>query len=177
MDSFELNKIFGAFLATVFFIMTLGMLSDVIFAKPDEEGQGYIIEVAEDTTNKTPKNQNITKDNAIPEITPLLASADITAGEKVFKKCAACHTNTVDGKNKVGPKLWSLFNRPMAEVEGFGYSSAMKAFSEGKTWDVESLNQFLLKPKAYIKGTSMGFNGLRKEKERADIIFYLQSLQ
>ena len=83
-------------------------------------------------------------------------------GSKVAKKCAACHTFDEGGANKVGPALYGIVNKGMGATDGFGYSAALKAYGEGKTWTYEELNGFLWKPKTYIKGTGMGFPGLKK---------------
>ena len=110
-------------------------------------------------------------------ITPILAlivNADADAGKKLSKKCAACHSFNAGGANKVGPNLWNIVNRDMGTVENYKYSKALSAF--GGKWDYSSLNQFLLKPKKYIKGTKMNYTGLKKDKDRANIILWLRSL-
>ncbi len=107
------------------------------------------------------------------------ASAGITgdadAGAKVFRKCKACHEIGEGAKSKAGPMLTNILGRAAGAVEGFGYSSALmeKATAEELVWDVETLEAFLTKPKTYIKGTKMSFAGLRKEKDRANVIAYL----
>jgi cytochrome c len=106
----------------------------------------------------------------------LLASADLAKGEKVGKKCVACHNFNEGGKNKVGPGLYDIVNRPIASVDGFGYSGALKTYAAEKTWTYEELNGFLYKPKAHVKGTSMGFAGLKKTADRANMIGYLRTL-
>ncbi len=110
----------------------------------------------------------------IAPILALLASADITAGEKLSKKCVACHSFNSGGKNKVGPNLWNILNQSKASKDGYSYSKALKEF--GGEWDYQSLNAFLLKPKNYINGTKMNFSGLKKTKDRANIIAWLRSL-
>ena len=111
-------------------------------------------------------------------IATLLASADAAAGEAVFKKCQACHTGEKGGPNKVGPNLWGVINRPIASHEGFAYSGPMKEFSQGGSvvWDYEHLDEFLMSPKTDVKGTAMGFAGLKKDGERANLIAYLRTL-
>lgn len=111
---------------------------------------------------------------AVPALAaaPAIAAGDAAKGEKVFRKCKACHA--VDGKNKVGPHLDGVFGRAAAAVEGFSYSQAMK--DSGVTWDEESLSKYLENPKDFIKGTKMIFAGLKKEEDRADVIAYLQSV-
>jgi cytochrome c len=111
-------------------------------------------------------------------IAKLLASADAKAGETVFKKCQSCHDVTKGGPNKIGPNLYGLVDRPIASHEGFAYSSPMKDFSKGgsEKWTFDHLNHFLLAPKKQIPGTAMGFAGLPKEQDRANVILYLHTL-
>ena len=99
------------------------------------------------------------------------AEGDAKKGEKVFRKCKACHTATED-KNKVGPSLLNIVGRKAGAHEGFKYSSAMK--DSGLTWDEATLDKFLLKPKDLIKGTKMIFGGLKKDDDRANVIAYLK---
>ena len=173
MDSFELNKIIGALLATVFVVLTLGIVSDSIFAAPVPEKPGFIIEAAEEDAGAA------TGGPAAPEsVLPLLAGANIDAGKAAEKKCAACHTIDKGGPNKTGPNLFGLVDRPIGTHEGFSYSGAMKEFSEGgaKTWTYENLDHFLLNPKGLVKGTAMAFAGIKKTQERADLIAFLRTL-
>jgi cytochrome c len=174
MDSFEFNKVIGALLGTVFFVMSIAIVSDSIFAAPIPEKPGYIIEAAEEDHGGAGGGETVAEE----PIATLLASASPDAGAAVFKKCVACHTPESGGANKVGPNLWNIVNRPVASHEGFAYSAAMKEFSQGGSvvWDYEHLSQFLLAPKAYIKGTAMGFAGVKKTDERANLIAYLRTL-
>lgn len=174
MDSFEVNKLIGAVLGTVFMVFSIALVSDAIFAAPAPSRPGYAIEAAEGEAE--PK---VGADEAAPEpIAALLASADAGAGEAIFKRCQACHSGDKGGPNKIGPNLWSVVNRPVASHEGFAYSAAMTEFSQGGAvvWDYEHLSGFLTAPKAYVKGTAMGFAGLKKAEERADVIAYLRTL-
>ena len=102
------------------------------------------------------------------------ATANLASGAKVFKKCAACHTVDTGGANKIGPNLWDVFGRAKAGAEGFKYSGALSAM--GGTWDVADLDAFLTKPKDFVPGTKMTFAGLKREKDRTNIIAYLASL-
>ncbi len=109
----------------------------------------------------------------------MIAGQDPADGEKVFKKCKACHTSEESGKNKIGPALWNVVNRPVASVESFAskYSDAMKAHGEGGTvWNYAELDAYLASPKSYIPGNKMSFAGLRKEKDRAAILAYMRTL-
>ncbi|MDZ7822637.1 MAG: cytochrome c family protein [Ahrensia sp.] len=172
MDSMKTTMYAGAFLATGVMLMTLNIIGGALFHSETPEQFGYEIAAAE---GSAPASEEAAPAE-LAAITPLLASADVASGETIFKKCASCH-NVADGAaNKVGPNLWNVIGHVPGAMEGFKYSSAMVSFgAEHGPWDFESLNGFLLKPKEYIKGTAMGFAGLEKEKDRADLIAYLNS--
>jgi cytochrome c len=172
MDSFENNKLAGAFLGVVFFVMTLGLVTEMLFHQPKVETPGFAIAAAEpaETEGAAEAPAEITA------ISPLLASADAAAGEVVFKKCAACHTIAQGGENKTGPNLWEIVNRPVASHEGFSYSAAMREHvSVDATWTYEALNKFLHGPKKYVAGTAMGFAGLKKDTDIANVLAYLRT--
>ena len=174
MDSFEVNKLIGGFLGVGFVVFSIGIVSDSIFAAPVPEKPGFAIEAAEEGGGGEAGGGD-----AAPEsIIPLLASANIEAGEATHKKCVACHTVEKGGANKTGPNLWDIVNRPIASHEGFSYSAAIKEFSQGGSvkWDYEHLDHFLTSPKGFIKGTAMGFAGVKKVDERANLIAYLRTL-
>ena len=111
----------------------------------------------------------------LPGTAALAAEGDAEVGAKVFKKCKACHS-LEEGKNKVGPHLAGIVGRDAGVVEGYKYSKAMRE-AEAFVWDEASIDTFLTKPKAFLKGTKMSFAGLKKEGQRADVIAYLKSLQ
>ncbi|WP_454286338.1 c-type cytochrome [Rhizobium arsenicireducens] len=103
-----------------------------------------------------------------------LADGDAVAGAKVFKQCQACHSAT-DDKNKVGPTLMGVIDRPVATVEGFKYSKAMQEFgADGKVWSEELLEEYLPKPRDLVKGTTMTYAGLKKEDDIKNVIAYLK---
>jgi cytochrome c len=106
------------------------------------------------------------------------AGGDAAAGEKVFKKCKACHAVGDKAKNKVGPMLNGIVGIEIASVEGYKYSKAFMAKKgEGLVWTEAELDAYLTKPKEYIKGTKMSFPGLKKETQRADVIAYLSTFE
>jgi cytochrome c len=174
MNSY-VNMGVGALLGTVFVLMSVSIASEGIFTSEAPEKPGYIIAADEGGAEGAPAAEA-----AAPE-TPLgvlLAKADVAKGTAIFKKCQACHDGSKGGPNKVGPNLWGIVDRPIAGHEGFSYSAGMKDFSKGGTekWTYDHLFHFLLSPKNYVKGTAMGFAGLKKEDERADLLAYLQTL-
>ena len=171
MDSFELNKIAGAWLAALLVIMGVNSLASIVYAPDAPHAQAYIVEgLDEDAAVAT-----IAADaEGGPSLAMLLASADAIAGEKVAKKCVACHTFDASGDNKVGPNLWNIIGHPVAEKTGFSYSSAMSEF--GGAWEYERLDAFLQSPRKYLPGTKMSFAGLRKPKDRANVIAYMRGL-
>lgn len=175
MDSFEYNKIIGALLGTVFVIFSISLVSDSLFYSPNPEKPGYAIKAEEAPAAAAgEKKENPAK----APIAPLLAKADVQKGASIFKRCEACHDGTKGGPNKVGPNLWGVVGRPIASHPGYSYSAAMKDFSDGgkKHWDYQLISEFITKPKAEVPGTAMGFAGLDKIEERADVIAYLRSL-
>lgn len=173
MNSY-VNMGVGALLGTVFVLMSVSIASEGIFHSEVPEKEGFAI-VAEASGEAEAGAETAA---AATPIAVLLASADATAGEAVFKKCVSCHTGEKGGANKVGPNLFGLVERPIATHEGFGYSAAIKDFSKGGTvtWTYDNLNHFLTAPKKFIAGTAMGFAGLKKDDERANLIAYLRTL-
>ncbi|SMF79712.1 c-type cytochrome [Candidatus Pelagibacter sp. HIMB1321] len=168
MDSFEINKIVAAVLLVALLVIGIGKLSNVIFYVEKPEKPGYVVEVQQ-ASNSTTANANV-EDKKV-DIAALMALGDVNAGEKIFKKCAACHSINQGGANKIGPALYNVVGRKIGGVADYKYS---KAFVEyGKEWNFEELNGFLIKPSKWIKGTKMAYAGLRKEADRASIIKYL----
>jgi cytochrome c len=106
--------------------------------------------------------------------TAALADGDAVAGAKVFKKCAGCHIAT-EAKNKVGPTLMGIIDRPVASIDGYKYSNAMKEHAtEVPTWTVEALATYLHAPRDVVKGTKMGFAGLKMDEDVVNVIAYLK---
>ncbi len=171
MDSFELNKIIAAVLLTALIIIGIGKFTDFLFHVEKPQVSAYKIEGIE--TIDASSNKKETKTEEKVDIAKLLAMGDLVHGEKVFKKCSACHMIASDGKNMIGPNLWGVIGRQAAAISDYKYSKAMIAY--GKEWSFEEMNSYLIKPQAYIKGTKMAFAGLRKEKDRASVILYMNS--
>ena len=169
MDSFELNKIIAAILMVALLIIGIGKLSNVIFYVEKPETPGYSVEVEQAAIMSSKTNLQPAEDKI--DIAALIAMGDIATGEKVFKKCAACHSIVKGGKNNIGPALYNVVGREVGAVVDYKYSKALAAY--GKAWSFEELNGYLLKPAKWIKGTKMAFAGLRKEKDRASVILYL----
>ncbi|PTW62823.1 cytochrome c [Breoghania corrubedonensis] len=175
MDSFELNKIAGAVLLSLLVIMALGVSSDIIFDSHAPETPGYPIEVA--SADGAGEASQSAEAEAPKSLAQRLAEADAGAGEKVSKKCQACHSFDQGGANKVGPNLWGVVGRKPASHEGFKYSAAMQAFAqEHAEWTFEQIDEFVTKPKDHIPGTAMAFAGLSKPDDRANLIVYLHTL-
>jgi cytochrome c len=171
MDSFELNKIIGAVLMTALIVIGINKLSDVIFHVEKPEKSAYKIEGVE-LASSSDVNTEV-KEVVQLDIKEILAMGNLAHGEKVFKKCSACHLVAKGGKNKICPDLYVIVVKDYSVSEGYSYSKAMKA--HGKSWSFEELNAYLLNPQSYIKGTKMAFAGLRKDKDRASVILYLNS--
>ena len=168
MDSFEINKIVAAVLMVALLVIGIGKLSDVIFHVEKPETPGYAVEVEQVSTASS--STTIAADEKV-DIGTLMAMGDIASGEKIFKKCAACHSIIKGGKNAIGPALYNVVGRKIGIVEDYKYSKALASYD--KEWTLEELNGYLIKPAKWIKGTKMAFAGLRKEKDRASVIKYL----
>ena len=164
MNSFEINKIITAILVTILVVFGIGKISDIIFDKDDKNIVAYKVEAPEGMAVQASAEASV-------DISALLAMADVTHGEKVFKKCKACHSINSDGKNKIGPKLWNVMFRPVGSIADYKYSKALSSY--GKEWSWEEMNGFLIKPSSWIKGNKMRFAGLKNEKDRASVILYL----
>ena len=168
MDSFEINKVVAAILMVALLVIGIGKLSDVIFHVEKPEKPGYAVDVEEATTVSTSTKASVEEK---VDIAALMAMGDVTIGEKVFKKCAACHSIVKGGKNNIGPALYNVVGRKTGVVSDYKYSKALASYD--KEWTFEELNGYLIKPAKWVKGTKMAFAGLRKEKDRASVIKYL----
>ena len=168
MDSFELNKIIASILMVVLLVIGLGKIADGVFHVKKPKNPGYQIEVESQLTSATSQATEMVEKI---DITAVMALGDIASGEKIFKKCAACHSINKGGKNKIGPALYNVVGRAVGGVDNYKYSKTLASYD--KEWTFEELNGFLTKPSSYLKGTKMSYAGLRKEKDRASVIKYL----
>ncbi len=160
------NTILGWILAALFVALGLGNLSHLYFKAEPLEKPGFPIEGAVEAGAAGP---------AAPEvpIEVMMASADVSKGAEVFKKCASCHNAVQGGANGIGPNLWGIVGAPIAQNAGFAYSDVLKA--RGGKWDFATLNEWIINPRKFASGTKMSFAGLADPKARADVIVYLNA--
>ena len=161
---FEINKLVAAILVTVLIVFGIGEISDIIFKVNKTGVIAYKVEEPARSSSEAKAESSV-------EISSLLSLGDVTHGEKVFKKCAACHSIAQGGGNKIGPALWGVLGRQAGSVSDYKYSKAMTAHD--KAWSFEEMNSFLIKPKDWIKGTKMSFAGLKSKNDRVAVILYM----
>jgi len=169
MDSFELNKIIGAVLGSCLLLLVTSFAASALFAPNMPEKPGFAIAAKE--------AQGGAKEAAAAPSEPiekLLQTASVDKGAAAAKVCQACHTFDKDGPNRVGPNLYGIVGDKKGEGRNFNFSAAIKA--KGGSWSIEDLNQFIANPKGYIPGTAMGFAGISRDSQRADVLAYLNSL-
>lgn len=171
MNGFELNKIVGAILLALLVAMLSGFVAHEVAAPKMLDKNVYVVEgVGAPTTAavaEAPKGP--------ADILPMLAKADVDAGQKTARACAACHSFGKGEAAKIGPNLYGVVGRHHASTTGFDYSEGMKA-TKDKVWDYDELNHFIYKPKAHIQGTKMTFAGLTNDTDRANVIAWLRTL-
>jgi len=170
MDSFELNKILGAVLATCLILLVTSFTASALFSPQMPAKPGFEIAV------KGEAEGGAKEAAAAPSepIEKLLQTASIEKGAAAAKKCQACHTFAKGDKNGVGPNLYAIVGDKKGEGRNFNFSAPMKG--KGGTWTIDDLNQFINNPKGFVPGTAMGFAGIQKDSERADVLAYLNSL-
>ena len=162
-----MNKIIVSIVFAVILIIGINKIADSIYYVEKPEKSAY--QVASVTTVASTSSAETSSETG--NIMAIFASTSAAEGEKVFKKCAACHSIAEGGKNKIGPALWGVLGRQAGSLPDYKYSKAMAAY--GKKWSFEEMNGFLIKPKDWIKGTKMSYAGLKSEKERAAVILYM----
>lgn len=163
-DTMTVTKAASGFLGAFLALLLLKWAAEITYHTGGHGEASYVVE-AEPADAAEPEEE--------VSFEELMAGADTAKGAKVFKKCSACH-KIEDGVNSTGPSLYGVVGRPVASAAGFGYSGAMT--SHGGDWTPEALYEFLQKPSAVVSGTSMSFSGLKKEKDRVNLIAYLDSL-
>ena len=168
MDSFELNKIIAAILMVALLVIGLGKVADGIFYVEKPKKPSYQVEVDAQLAVSSSETTELAEKF---DIASFIANGDLDHGKKVFKKCASCHSINKEGGNKIGPALYNVVGRVVGGVSDYKYSKTLASY--GKEWTFEELNGFLIKPSSYLKGTKMAYAGLRKEKDRASVIIYL----
>lgn len=169
MDSFELNKILGALLGTCLVLLAVHIASGAIFEPQKPAKPGYVIEVKQEQPAK--EGGGAAAPAHVP-IENLLASASVERGTSTAKQCELCHNLGKGQGNKIGPPLYGVVGRKVAS-DSFNYSAPLKA--KGGTWTFEALDKWLLNPRADVPGTLMTFAGISNDKQRADVIAYLNS--
>lgn len=170
-DTMTFTKVLGGFCGALLIFLLGNWAAESLYhtgggGHGDEHAQAYVIEVEG-------ADEGAVEEEAV-DIEALVAEADVAKGEKVFGKCKACHKLEA-GANGTGPTLFNVVGRDIGSVDGFGYSATL-AEMEGN-WDATHLDGFLENPKGYAKGTKMGFSGLKKQDDRANIIAYLATIK
>lgn len=171
MDSWEWNKIAGAVLGTLMFVLVVKFVAEAVYERPAPAKPGYAVEVPEEQTASTTAAAPVAE--PIPDWGTVLPKADVGAGKEISTRCEQCHDLSKGGPNKIGPNLWGVVGRDRATHPGFDYSSAMA--SKHTPWTLDELFQFLKSPQAYVVGTKMSFAGLRSAQDRINLLAYLRT--
>ena len=168
MNGFEINKIIASIILVVLLFFGVGKLTNFIFYVEKPKEPAYQVEA--------PKVQAVSaeaSDSGNVDIGKLLSLGTVEHGKKVFKKCSSCHVIAKGGKNKIGPVLYGVLGKKSGSVSGYKYSKALSGY--GKVWSFKEMNNFLIKPQAYIKGTKMAYAGIKNEKDRASVMLYMNT--
>ena len=162
-----MNKIIVSIVFAIILVVGINKITDVIFYVEKPEKSAYQVATVTTVANTASAETS----SGTGDIMAIFASTSAAEGAKVFKQCLACHSIAEGGKNKIGPALWGVLGRQAGSLPDYKYSKAMATY--GKKWSFEEMNGFLLKPKDWIKGTKMSYAGLKKEKDRAAVILYM----
>ena len=160
-----LNQIIAAVLLTFVVIFVINKSSDVIYKV---EAPKAVLKVEKKVVSQTSEAASA---EGTADIKILLAMGSVVHGKKIFSACKSYHSIKKGGGNKIGPALWGVLGRQIGSINDYKYSKAFAEF--GGEWNLKNMNSFLIKPKDYIKGTKMSYAGLKKEKDRASVILYL----
>ena len=172
MNSFELNKILGAILGTLLFVMGVGFLADAIYA-PTAHGPGFELPLPEGAEGEGA----VAEEEPEVSLGTLLASANVEQGQAFTSKCQSCHNFAEGAGNKSGPELYNVVGRQIAAVDGFSYSDDLAAHgAAGEAWTYENLAAFLESPKGFAPKTKMSFAGVKNPQELANLLAYLATL-
>jgi len=170
MDSWEWNKIAGAVLGTLLFVLVVKFVAEAVYETPMPKKPGYAVEVPKEAQTQTAAAPAA---EPMPDWGSVLPAANVGHGKEISTRCEQCHDLSKGGPNKIGPNLWGVVDRPRATHPGFDYSSAMSANHD--PWTYDRLFKFLKEPQVYVPGTKMSFAGLRSSQDRIDLIGYLRT--
>lgn len=171
LDTMTFTKIIGSFCGALLIYLLGNWAAEGFYhvgshGHGEKHAYGYAIEVEEE--------EIVDESEEEIDFAALMEVADVSKGAKVWGKCKACH-KLEDGANATGPHLYAVVDREVGSVSGYNYSGALVKVAD--VWDIDSLNGFLENPKTYAPGTKMGFAGLKKPDDRANLIAYLDSVE
>ncbi len=164
-----MNKIIVSIVLTLILVMGINKISDVIYSVEKPEKSAYQVASVSNTNDST--SVASTENTSTGDVMTLFASVSLSDGEKIFKKCAACHSIAKGGANKIGPALYNVIGRQAGSLPDYKYSKGMIAYA--KKWTAQEMDGFLENPKGWVKGTKMAYAGLKKPEERAALILFL----
>ena len=164
-----MNKIIVSIVLTLILVMGINKISDVIYSVEKPEKSAYQVASISNTNDST--SVASTENTSAGDVMTLFASVSLSDGEKIFKKCAACHSIAKGGANKIGPALYNVIGRQAGSLPDYKYSKGMIAYA--KKWTPQEMDGFLENPKDWVKGTKMAYAGLKKPEERAALILFL----
>ncbi len=172
MDSWEWNKIAGAVLGVLLFILAIHFIAEALTTAPLPKKPGYAVEVPDDAESQSAAVPAATE--PLPDFATVLPSADVPHGKDVATRCQQCHSVSQSGPNMIGPSLWGLIDRPRATASGYSYSRAMSANHD--PWSYEKLFTYLKAPNTAVPGSKMSYAGLNSPQDRIDLLAYLRTL-